>query len=330
MSNVIDLSQVPAPDVVETLDYEAILADRKAALVAHFPADEQDEVAATLALESEPLTKALEENAERELVLRSRINEAAQAVMLPYAKGTDLDNLATLFGVERQVTDEGDPDATPPVPPEMESDSDLRDRIQLSLIGMSTAGPAGAYIYWARSAHGDVADAGVDKPTFNAVARDGDQIKFEIDDDAGLDHPLPGDVIISVLSREGNGVPSQDVLDAVHDQLYQDNIRPLTDHPIVQAITPIDYKVKAAIKVFDGPDFSVVKEDARKELNQYIDDSRYVGRDIAISGIYRALHRPGVAEVTLEQPTEDVKVNRRQAAHCTDIDLSYGGTYGRG
>lgn len=30
---VIDLSQLPAPDVVETLDFETILAERKATLI---------------------------------------------------------------------------------------------------------------------------------------------------------------------------------------------------------------------------------------------------------------------------------------------------------
>lgn len=42
---VIDLSQLPAPDVVETLDFEAILAERKATLISLYPEDEQDAVA---------------------------------------------------------------------------------------------------------------------------------------------------------------------------------------------------------------------------------------------------------------------------------------------
>ncbi|NUV25651.1 hypothetical protein MS6204_04603 [Escherichia coli] len=45
----------------------------------------------TLELESEPATKLLQENAYRELLLRQRINEAAQAVMVAYAMGGDLD-----------------------------------------------------------------------------------------------------------------------------------------------------------------------------------------------------------------------------------------------
>lgn len=82
---VIDLSQLPAPDVVETLDFETILAERKATLISLYPEDEQEAVARTLTLESEPLVKYLEENAYREVILRQRINEAAKAGMVAYA-----------------------------------------------------------------------------------------------------------------------------------------------------------------------------------------------------------------------------------------------------
>jgi len=50
----IDLSQLPAPDVVETLDYETLLAERKATLVSLYPTDQQDAIARTLAPEAEP------------------------------------------------------------------------------------------------------------------------------------------------------------------------------------------------------------------------------------------------------------------------------------
>ena len=88
---IVDLSQLPAPDVVEQLDYESILTERKATLVSLFPAEQQEAVARTLALESEPLTKFLEENAYREVIWRQRVNEAARATMLAFAAGNDLD-----------------------------------------------------------------------------------------------------------------------------------------------------------------------------------------------------------------------------------------------
>ena len=99
---VIDLSQLPAPQIVEVPDFEALLAERKAAFVALYPVDEQDAVRRTLELESEPITKQLQENTYREILLRQRINEAAQAVMVAYAMGGDLDQLAAINNVQRR------------------------------------------------------------------------------------------------------------------------------------------------------------------------------------------------------------------------------------
>lgn len=79
---VIDLSQLPAPQIVDVPDFETLLTERKAEFVALHPKDEQEAVIRTLELESEPVTKLLQENAYRELLLRQRINEAAQAVMV--------------------------------------------------------------------------------------------------------------------------------------------------------------------------------------------------------------------------------------------------------
>lgn len=84
--STITLSQLPQPDVIEVLDFETILSERKAYFVSLYPADQQAAIATTLSLESEPITKLLQENAYRELILRQRINDAAVANMLAWAK----------------------------------------------------------------------------------------------------------------------------------------------------------------------------------------------------------------------------------------------------
>lgn len=82
MAASIDLSLLPAPDVVELLDYEVLFAERKAALIGAMPEEQREAIARTLELESEPLTKLLQENCYRELILRQRVNEAARASMV--------------------------------------------------------------------------------------------------------------------------------------------------------------------------------------------------------------------------------------------------------
>lgn len=89
----IDLSQLPKPTIIEELDFETILVDVKALMVAVFPADQQSAVAAALGLESEPLNIIAQAMAYRELLLRQRINEAVAACMLSHSTGDDLDNI---------------------------------------------------------------------------------------------------------------------------------------------------------------------------------------------------------------------------------------------
>ncbi|AXT81662.1 contractile injection system protein, VgrG/Pvc8 family [Escherichia coli] len=174
---VIDLSQLPAPQIVDVPDFETLLAERKAEFVALHPKDEQEAVMRTLELESEPITKLLQENAYRELLLRQRINEAAQAVMVAYAIGSDLDQLAANYNVKRLTVTPADNDAVPPVAAVMESDEALRLRVPAAFEGLSVAGPTAAYEFHARSADGRVADASATSPA-------------------------PAEVVLTVLSRE--------------------------------------------------------------------------------------------------------------------------------
>ncbi|WP_210403532.1 hypothetical protein [Hafnia sp. HMSC23F03] len=49
-----------------------------------------------------------------------------------------------------------------------------------------------------------------------------------------------------------------------------------------------------------------------------------MGYDIGspLSGIYRALHQPGVTRVHLEQPTADIEAKTGAAPYCSAITLS--------
>jgi phage-related baseplate assembly protein len=144
MSNFtpIDLSKLPAPDVIETLDFENLLTNYINDFVARNPNY------STL-LESDPAIILMQVVAYREMLLRARINEAAKANMLAYATKGDLDNLAAFFGVERL---------------EDETDERLRKRTQLALEGFSTAGPVGAYIFHSLSASNEAKSVSVKSP----------------------------------------------------------------------------------------------------------------------------------------------------------------------
>lgn len=289
----INLALVAPPDVIEPLDFELILAEMLADLLERAPELDAQ-------VESEPFMKLLEVCAYRELQLRARINDAARAVMLPYSAGTDLENLGSLFGVERLEISPADMTAIPPVAAVYESDSDFRYRIQLSLEGLSTAGPEGAYIYHALSADGQVLDASATSPS-------------------------PGQVVITVLSRTGTGVPSAPLLANVLAKLSDESVRPLTDYVQVQAATIVQYQVSATLYFYAGPDREVIMANALAALEAYTNGQHRLGLDVTLSGIYAALHQPGVQRVDLASPAANLVVNRQSASYCTAINLSDGG-----
>lgn len=324
----IDLTRLPPPKVVEKLDYETIFTQMRDQLLALDPT-----LADVLSLESEPLVKQLQLCAYRELLLRQRVNESAQGVMLAYALDEDLDNLGAFYRVERLVTDPGDPDAIPPIEPTYESNEDFRSRIQLALDGFSTAGPERAYIFHALSASGQVLDASAEAPLFSPAVLSPslqsqlppDVIVLKVDYSAGLANPMPGDVVVTVLARDGDGTPSPTLVNTVNAALSADDIRPMTDHVHTRAAQIIPYSIDATLYTYAGPDSSVVIAQAQQNANAYKDSMRRLGRDITLSGIYAALHVAGVQRVILNSPVADIICNSAQAAHCESITLHHGG-----
>lgn len=296
---VIDLSQLPAPQIVDVPDFETLLAERKAEFVALHPKDEQEAVIRTLELESEPVTKLLQENAYRELLLRQRINEAAQAVMVAYAMGGDLDQLAANYNVKRLTVTPADNDAVPPVAAVMESDEALRLRVPAAFEGLSVAGPTAAYEFHARSADGRVADASATSPA-------------------------PAEVVLTVLSREGDGTAEKDLLDVVEKALNSENVRPVADRLTVRSAEIIPYRVEATIFLYPGPEAEPVMAAAKASLQKYIASQTRLGRDIRRSAIFAALHVEGVQRVELASPLADVVLNKTQAASCTEWSVTNG------
>ncbi|SLM62819.1 MULTISPECIES: baseplate J/gp47 family protein [Dickeya] len=299
--STVDLSQLTAPTVVEVLDYETLLETRKSAFLSLYPADERPAVAATLTLESDPVVKLLQESVYREIMLRQRINEAARAVMLAYAAGADLDQLAANLNVERLTISAADDTAIPAVAAVMESDADLRSRAQSAFEGLSVAGPMGAYVYHARSADGRVADA-------TAIS------------------PSPATVTVTVLSTDGDGTAPPALLAAVAAALNDEDIRPVGDRVTVKSALVVPYSVAARLYCYPGPAAGPIRVAAEARLTAYISAQRRLGRDIRRSALYAALHVEGVQRVELDAPAADVVLDDTQAAYCTGYKITIGGS----
>ena len=289
----VDLSQLAAPGVVETLSFETILAQMLTDLRTRDPAF-------TATVESDPACKILEVCAYRELLIRQRVNEGAKAVMLAFATGSDLDQIAANYNVSRLVLDPGDPAALPPVAPTYETDEAFRARIPLSLEGYTTAGSEGSYVFHALSADGDVKDAA-------AVS------------------PSPGQVTVYVLSQDGDGTASAPLLATVAAALNAERVRPMTDEVLVQSASIVTYSVTAQLVLYPGPDSAVVLAAAQAAIQAYTKAVHRIGYDVSLSGIYQALHQAGVQRVNLTAPTANLTVSDGQAAYCTAINITVAG-----
>lgn len=320
----VDLSKLEAPSVVETLDYETIFAANVALAQTVMP----DLVVS----ESDPVAKLLEVFAYREIVLRGRVNDAAKAVMLAFATGTDLDHLAALFGVTRLMLDAGDADKG--IDPTYESDTDFRRRVTLAPESYSVAGPEGAYIYHAVSASADILDAAAESPdpadikalVLTVLAANNAPADLTAAMTAALDGAVwPGQVDVFILPR--NGVTASAALcQHVQDYLSAETRRPLTDYVQVKSAEIVPYRIDATIKTFAGPDSAVVMAAAQTKIAAYTADAMRLGRDITRSGIFAALHVDGVQNVLLAAPEADIVCARNQAPVCTAIALNYDGT----
>lgn len=291
----INLAALPMPAAVEVLSFETILAAMKADLIRIMP-----ELEAVLALESDLIAKVLEAVAYREVLVRAASNDKVRAVHIATSTGTDLDNLAALFGVQRLTVTPADPDTTPPTPAVMETDAAMRLRTQLALDGYSTAGSRASYEFHARTASPEVADVLVDSPR-------------------------PGTVRVVVLSSAETGLPSPELVAIVAAALNAEEVRPLCDTVRVLPAVIIPFVITAELIVQHGPDPALVLKAAREELTRYLAEVRGVGRTIRRSAIYAALHRPGVEAVNLMAPAGDIAIAPTEAGHCVAVNLTIGG-----
>lgn len=317
--SAIDLSLLPPPQAVEQISFENILFSMVDDFKARAP--EYNTIS-----EADPIYKVLQVCAYREVMLRQRENNKTRSLMLAFATGADLDHIGVTYynGTARIVLQAANPQAMPPTAAVMESDADYRRRLLLQPAGESVAGPEAAYIFQAMSAHPEILDASAYSP-------------------------WPAGVVITVMARSGTE-PSQAAMQAVATKLSaalvlptaqtpipgandlttpagytSGGLRPVADRVIIRPATLLNYTIDADVTVATGPDSSVVAQTIQASMAQYQDSPRLLGRKVARSAIFAALHLSGVESVAINTPTADIDVNLMQAAVCTSIAVRING-----
>ena len=179
-----------------------------------------------------------------------------------------------------------------------EDDDRLRTRTQLATEAFSTCGPAGAYRFWALTAHQGIVDVAVVSPSAGQVHV----------------HPLMSD-----------GLPSSEVLALVSATLLADTVRPLTDLVQVLAPTARDYVIQVSVEVEDGYDAATVLAAAKTALTTYAAGrAARLGRDIVPAQVISAAAVAGVHDVSVISPGLLV-LGPAEWAHCTGITVTLTG-----
>lgn len=285
----IDLSAYPQPEIIEALDYEAILSEHVATFQqiweikrALNPLMPEYDVGL---LETDPVKIVLEAASYRELMLRARINLAAMANLVAFASGSDLDHLAAFYGVLRLTG---------------EADVDFRDRLLIEIKGRSTGGSS--YWYQAAALRADV------------------RIKAAV---VYRERLFPV-IHIALLSKENGGIPDRVMLDAVSSMVMSDRVRLMNDTVVVEAAVNSTTNIEADIWLL--PNFpTAIIDNLPAILRAAWTAESSVGFDLEPSWIEARLHVAGVKKVNCVSPTQAVIADPGVAIALGNIKLNFKG-----
>jgi phage-related baseplate assembly protein len=182
-----------------------------------------------------------------------------------------------------------------------EEDDAYRNRIQLSPEKFSVAGPTGAYIYYARSAHQDIIDVAVWSST-------------------------PGQVDVRPLMKDGE-LPDAAMIQAVEDALAPEDVRPLDDTVVVAAPTQVQYNI--TLTYYIHADDSALVSQIQTAVNTAVDNyvawqKEKLGRDITPTYLISLIQNAGAKRVDVTAPVY-TDLDKWEVAADNTISVTYGG-----
>ena len=184
---------------------------------------------------------------------------------------------------------------------EQESDDAFYERMRESVETFSTAGPEGAYKYFAKSASPAVQDVTVNSPSECVVD-------------------------VRVLLKSGTE-GAESVLKKVEETLNSRKVRPMTDFVSVSTPETDDFELDVTFYIPKEQQANalVIDADARAAIQKYIDwQTEKMGRDINPSKLIELVMATGVKRVIVSKP-EFAKVEDTHVAKLTSSVIKNGG-----
>ncbi|NLU09451.1 MAG: baseplate J/gp47 family protein [Tepidanaerobacter acetatoxydans] len=182
-----------------------------------------------------------------------------------------------------------------------ESDDQLRQKIHEAPEGFSTAGPDGAYKYYARKASPLIIDVEAHSPS-------------------------PGVVEVVPLLENGD-IPTDEIIEQVYEICNSKEIRPLTDKLVVSKppVVYYDLNVEYWISEENKPFINQINQNVIEAISEYeLWQKSKLGRDINPSKLIEMLMRAGAKRVNVISPAF-LKLEKTQIAHLRNKDIVYKG-----
>ncbi|UFW80023.1 baseplate J/gp47 family protein [Rhizobium sp. SU303] len=288
---MIDISALPAPQIIEELDHEAIVSrqntifqQRWAEVRAANP-DASLPVYDVVLLETDPPVILNEAESYRETLMRQRVNEAIQAYMLPRAVGSDLDMLAAFYDVTRLAG---------------EKDDRLRARVVLEIQGRSTGGTAPRYKARVMAADVRIADA-----IIYTVGRS----------------PL---IHAAIFSTDADGVASPELLAIADAALQAPDVRMVNDTIVTETAVRTVVNISADAWLLPDADAATL-ERAQTALRTAWATENTLGRNLVLEWWKSKLMIAGMYKITPLSPLGDVVASPAEAISLGTITLNFRG-----
>jgi phage-related baseplate assembly protein len=293
LSTRLDLSRLAAvkPDLVLTLDFEAILAARLADLRTRMLAAGLD--VDILGLETDPLVFLQQEDAYRQLLDYGLLNDTVRGLLPAFSTGVDLDHIVLRAGVVRLSTP-----ATNSAPAWTEDDDTLRMRYFASF-GAPSAGSEDAYIFAALTAY----------PQAWHVFCAGPE-----------EHGEPGRVDV-VVTAPGGVQADLDTVIKINRALNEKNVRPLTDYVNVVAAEPLLYTITMNVQILPGPDPVLLRDQIVASLLRITGERYRGGGEVPVSALESAAYQLGAVSVSTTLPAADIPRVVDRAPYCSAITV---------
>lgn len=228
-----------------------------------------------------------------------QLQESGEEAFLPFAKGENLNYFAKLFQEEREQIGTN-PDGSPiyNIP-----DDEFQALIQIAFDKRSPGGTENRYIGLAREAPGGdkLADVAAYSPEEKLAAKTG-LVRVVL--------LFKDEVMTAVENRTG-------LVEGIRAYLMAKERKPVTDRLTVEeargqgGFQEAQFKIEAELKIPAGVTPTVVMQDARASLQNYLQRNRGIGKSITRNGLIAALFagnngRFNVEDVNLIFPEADV------------------------